>query len=504
MEGSSQSNEKRENCGKHARHVRRAENPRNPGDAGSAANPGSLENAGSLENLENAANPGSTGSAASVGNAGNPSSADASFSSAALSSDLPPSDAAPSACLRRFAASSSDSRASSDAHESKGYKVGAAPSSDLRPLPDLTRTEELIRVRKKRKVRSGGKRAFLTVCVGLAIAVGLSAAALAFYVGSLSNAVSFSDEGEETRLREALDAVEPTEKEKPFYMLLLGSDAREGDTTSRSDVMILLRVDPENSQITMVSIPRDTMVDLPGYGRSKINAAYAYDGAAGAVEAVRKFAGVPIAHYAEIHFEELENLVDALGGVWVDVPVSNDETGASKSGLHISAGEQLLDGKTALAFARERYGYTRGDFQRADNQKILLRALIEQVLDVPPLELPGTIQNLAECVSTDLGLTDIISLAQKFQGAQSLTFYSATVPSSTMTLDNVSYVVTDQSAWAEMMQRVDLGADPNAQTVAESPAADAAGDASSADGAGDEGAAQSESGSGAVGVSADG
>lgn len=375
----------------------------------------------------------------------------------------------------------------------------AAPLSDLRPLPDLTRTEELIRVRKRRKVRSGGKRAVLTVCVVLAIAVCLSVAALALYIGSLSNAVSFSDENEGMRLRETLDVVEPAEKEKPFYMLLLGSDAREGDTASRSDVMILLRVDPENAQITMVSIPRDTMVDLPGYGRSKINAAYAYDGAAGAVEAVRKFAGVPIAHYAEIHFEELEKLVDALGGVWVDVPVSNDETGSRNSGMRISAGEQLMDGKTALAFARERYGYTRGDFQRADNQKILLQALIKQILGVSPLELPGTIQNLAECVSTDLGLTDIISLAQKFQGAQSLTFYSATVPSSTMTLDNVSYVVTDQSAWAEMMQRVDLGADPNAQTVAESSAEDASGvegDSGAAGAAGD--ASPDEAGNGAA------
>lgn len=389
-----------------------------------------------------------------------------------------------------------------DAWEGEGARK-AAPLNDLRPLPDLTRTEELIRVRKKRKVRSGGKRAVLTVCVVLAIAVCLSVAALALYIGSLSNAVSFSDENEGTRLREALDVVEPAEKEKPFYMLLLGSDAREGDTASRSDVMILLRVDPENSQLTMVSIPRDTMVDLPGYGRSKINAAYAYDGAAGAVEAVRKFAGVPIAHYAEIHFEELEKLVDALGGVWVDVPVSNDETGARNSGVKISAGEQLMDGKTALAFARERYGYTRGDFQRADNQKILLQALIKQILGVSPLELPGTIQNLAECVSTDLGLTDIISLAQKFQAAQSLTFYSATVPSSTMTLDNVSYVVTDQSAWAEMMQRVDLGADPNAQTVAESPTEDASDGASGSSDANVAGSASSGGASG-EGASADG
>ena len=134
-----------------------------------------------------------------------------------------------------------------------------------------------------------------------------------------------------------------------------------------------------------VSIPRDTMVELPGHGRQKINAAYAFDGAAGAVDAVSKFAGVPITHYAEIHFQELETLVDTLGGVWVNVPVTNDETGSSNTGKRIEAGEQLLNGEQALAFARERYGYTRGDFQRADNQRILAQAIVKKVLDVSPV-----------------------------------------------------------------------------------------------------------------------
>ena len=335
-------------------------------------------------------------------------------------------------------------------------------------------------MRKKRKAPHKGKKAALVALATLVCLVGLTSAALALYVGSLNSAVSFKDEEEGARLRAALDAPEPAAKEKPFYLLLLGSDAREGDAASRSDVMILLRVDAEAGQLTMVSVPRDTMVDIPGHGRSKINAAYAYGGAAGAVEAVRGFAGVPIAHYAEIHFEELEELVDALGGVWVDVPVSNDETGASNTGVRIGAGEQLLDGATALAFARERYGYALGDFQRADNQKLLVKAIVKQVLAVSPLDLPGTVQRLAECVTTDYSVTDVVALAQRFQGAGSVTFYSATVPSSTMTLDSVSYVVTDQAAWAEMMQRVDAGADPNAQTVA-TPDATGAAEGSSTD-----------------------
>ncbi len=337
---------------------------------------------------------------------------------------------------------------------------------NLRPAPDLTKSEEIIRVRKKRKKASKGKKAVLITLIALLCLVGVVGGAAALYFNSLSKAISFDDEEAENNLRDILAEATTETANKPYYVLLLGSDAREEDTASRSDTMILMRVDQEAGQLTMVSIPRDTMVDLPGYGRSKINAAYAYNGAAGAVEAVNDFAGVSVSHYAEIHFEELEELVDALGGVWVDIPVSNDQTGSSNTGVTLNAGEQLLDGEQALAFARERYGYLRGDFQRADNQKILVQAIIEQVLDVPPLNLPGTIQQLAECVTTDYSITDIISLAQEFQSAGDITFYSATVPSSTMTIDGVSYVICDQTEWTEMMQLVDAGYDPNAETVA--------------------------------------
>lgn len=250
------------------------------------------------------------------------------------------------------------------------------------------------------------------------------------------------------------------DKSQAFYMLVLGSDARANDVTSRSDVMILLRVDPTNGKITMVSIPRDTKVEIEGHGTQKINAAYAFGGAAGAVTAVSDFAGVPISHYAEVHFDELEQLVDDLGGVWVDVPVSNNQTGASNTNQQLNSGYQLLNGSQALAFARERYGYTRGDFQRADNQKLVAQAIAKQVLDQQPTELPGTIQELAGCVTTDLSVSDIVSLAQQFQST-GVTFYSATVPSTTQTIDGVSYTITVQDKWDEMMSLVNQGKDPS-------------------------------------------
>ena len=112
-----------------------------------------------------------------------------------------------------------------------------------------------------------------------------------------------------------------------FYMLLMGTDksaAREQSTqyagdTFRSDSMILTRVDPQNKKVTMVSMHRDTEIEIEGYGLQKLNASYAIGGPALAIKTVSQMAGVPISHYAEINFDGFEEVVDALGGVEVDL-----------------------------------------------------------------------------------------------------------------------------------------------------------------------------------------
>ncbi len=316
--------------------------------------------------------------------------------------------------------------------------------------------------RPKKKAPRARKVALGVLVAVLVLVVGAGAAA-ALYLNSLNDAISIKDSDEAMEIREALQA--PAASSNPretdaYYTLLIGSDARSGDTASRSDVLILARTVPSEGKVTMVSIPRDTKVEIPGYGTQKINAAYAYGGVAGAVKAVSEFAGAPITHYAEVHFQELESLVDILGGVYVDVPVSNDQTGASNTGIQLSAGYQLLDGEQALAFARERYGYARGDFQRADNQRLVATAIMKQVLQTPALEMPSIVQRLASCVTTDMSVTDVIGLAQAYRSAGDLTVYSALAPSSTETIDGVSYVITDEAAWRAMMQKVDAGEDP--------------------------------------------
>lgn len=326
----------------------------------------------------------------------------------------------------------------------------------------------LRRVRKKR--HKGRRIALIVFAVLFALIVG-SGIALAAYVSSLNTSMGFDDKQEEAEIKEALQPASvnesAAENSSAFYMLILGSDSRdEGETASRSDVTMLARIDPDNGQVDLISIPRDTMVTIEGQGRQKINAAYSFGGASGAIDAVSSFAGVPITHYCEVHFEELERVVDELGGIWVNVPESFD---AGNGGMSFQAGNQRLNGAQALAFARERYNVSGGDFGRAQAQRLVVQAIIKQVLASSPAQLPGLVSSLASSISTDLSVTDIIAMAQQFQ-ASDLALYSAVCPSYSFNEGGVSYVCPMFNEWRDMMCRVDAGLDPN-DTTAEIPQA---------------------------------
>lgn len=295
-------------------------------------------------------------------------------------------------------------------------------------------------------------------CGSLLALVVVFVAIFAVWFGMLGSSMSIQDEGERQELEEELTPVNSASD--PFYVLILGSDARESDSGSRSDVIMLARVDPSAGSVSLVSIPRDTMVTING-STQKINAAYAHGGSAMAVRAVSEFAGVPISHFVSVHFEELEEIVDMLGGVWVDVPESFS---AGNGGMSFEAGNQLLNGRQALAYARERYHVSGGDFGRAQAQRQIVEAVIRQVLASSPVELPGLIGQLANCITTDLSVTDIVGYAQEFLGKE-LTVYSAICPSYTLNQDGVSYVATMFNEWKRMMQLVDAGLDPNDATA---------------------------------------
>jgi LCP family protein required for cell wall assembly len=166
--------------------------------------------------------------------------------------------------------------------------------------------------------------------------------------------------------------------------LLVGSDSREGLSDAqtkalhvghakgrRTDTIILLHI-ASSGPSTMVSLPRDSYVPIPGHGRNKLNAAYALGGAPLLARTVEQVTGIRLDHYAEIGFGGFVGMTDAVGGVKL-CPQRNIRD--RKSGLRVQKGCQQMDGTTALAYVRARYFDPRGDLGRVERQQEFLSAV---------------------------------------------------------------------------------------------------------------------------------
>lgn len=317
------------------------------------------------------------------------------------------------------------------------------------------------------KKMSRGKKIAVGVLAAFLVAVVGGGSAFALWVNSVNDQLKTGTKTEE-ELTALQDVLAPTKTfTEPFYVMLIGSDRRANDESmgARSDTNVVVRVDPTSNQLTMVSIPRDTKIDIDGYGTNKFNAAYNYGGAASTIREANQLLGIEISHYAEVNFEELVALVDSVGGV--DVEVESRVNDPKAGDAVIEPGLQHLDGEAALTFARSRQ-YVDGDFTRTANQRKLIGALIDKVVTLPITDLPGVIQSAAQCVTTDLSVSDIVALAEQFKDEGDITIYSAMVPSTTGMIDEVSYVFTDKTALTEMMRIVEEGGDPSGITASAS------------------------------------
>ena len=318
---------------------------------------------------------------------------------------------------------------------------------------------------KTHKAKRHGKAFYAVIAV---IAVALIGAGAAFaYVNVLSG--NFR-----SGLGDTSKYLVKTSLTQPFYMLLMGTDGsaerdESGDfgDSYRTDSIMLARIDPVNKKVTLVSLHRDTMIDYGDeYGINKLNAAHVFGGPELSVKTVSKLAGVDISHYAEINFDGFREIVDALGGVEVDVPMTIDDEDA---GGHLDAGLQTLNGDQALILCRARHAYDEigpGDEYRAANQRLVMAAIAKKLLSADVATMASTVQTLSKYVTTDLGVTDIIGLAQNMQGLDPSTdIYSAMEPTTSKYVDGVWYEVNNTEEWKAMMKRVDAGLSPTEGNV---------------------------------------
>jgi LCP family protein required for cell wall assembly len=212
----------------------------------------------------------------------------------------------------------------------------------------------------------------------------------------------------------------------PNTILILGSDARRKGTheagaqtigqPSRSDSILLLRIGGGHN--ATLSIPRDTVVEIPGHGRAKINAAYAYGGPSLAIRTVEQFLGIRVNHLAEVNFANFPKLIDALGGIrYTGGCVTSIISGGRKNGgttLRLKAGTHTLNGKQALALARTRHNLCNSrenDLTRARRQQKILLAIKDRVKSPTTFfRLPWVAWAAPKALRTDMGGFSLLGL----------------------------------------------------------------------------------------------
>jgi LCP family protein required for cell wall assembly len=215
--------------------------------------------------------------------------------------------------------------------------------------------------------------------------------------------------------------------------LVIGSDARPGETKSRSDVIILAHVDAANSRVDLIHFPRDLYVPVPGHGRDKINAAFAYGGAPLLVRTVQDLVDVRVDHVAKIDFEGFRRLTDAVGGVRVWAEEASDGSG-NGGPVVIEKGWNDLDGREALAFVRERYQLSEGDISRGRRQQAFLKALMLKALQPENVVNPLRLTRLVDAgtahtvLDEEFGTSDIVSRIVSMRGVRGNDIHFLTAP----------------------------------------------------------------------------
>lgn len=261
----------------------------------------------------------------------------------------------------------------------------------------------------------------------------------------------------------------PAGEAKALNILVMGSDSRDKSdgaaamaaagaaSDQRSDTLMLVHIPADRARIYSISLMRDLWVNIPDHGEAKINAALAYGGVPLVVQTVESLLQQRIDQVVRIDFEGFKGLVDALGGVKVDVKVPFTAARAT-SRYVFKEGPNTLSGAKALAFVRERYAFADGDYQRVRNQQSLLKAVIAKILDTGALRNPATLQNVLSAVSPYLSVAPVVDaveagrLAFSLRDIQSEDTVTFTLPTAGIgtSADGQSVVLPDLAAIEEV------------------------------------------------------
>jgi LCP family protein required for cell wall assembly len=233
----------------------------------------------------------------------------------------------------------------------------------------------------------------------------------------------------------------------PITVAIYGSDVRTTET-SRSDVIMVLKYDPEDNSITMVSIPRDSRVEIPGRGLDKINHAYAYGGAELLTQTIEDLFEITIDYYFIFTFEDFSEIIDKLGGV--DVDAEKDFT-YDDGVVCIPKGQQKLDGAKALFYVRFRSD-SEGDYGRIRRQQEVISSLYQTLFDGESNWERSFMDIYAQNLETNIDLTKLLEYDQLLNAPEKVAFHKYMLENSGKIIDKIWYGIIGDESLAEIKE----------------------------------------------------
>jgi LCP family protein required for cell wall assembly len=256
-------------------------------------------------------------------------------------------------------------------------------------------------------------------------------------------------------------SVKIAEKQDSVNILILGDDSAfdrpGGRVNGRTDIIIIFHINLESGEGTIVTIPRDTWVSIPGHEDGKINGAHALGGNELTVQTIEEFSGLKIDNYIITDFDGFKPLIDFLGGVTVEV---KENLSDSFSGCNLSIGVHHLNGEQALALSRNRHrsgepGQQGGAFARErEAAKIILALYDQQTTFEKFIKMPVFVNYLLNYVWTDISLKDILRFLPSFGKINTHNIKITTIPSWPEMVGNASAVVYDKEATKELFEEI--------------------------------------------------
>lgn len=236
-------------------------------------------------------------------------------------------------------------------------------------------------------------------------------------------------------------------------ILVLGCDEREGEKQARADVIIVATIRPEEKEVSLFSIPRDTRVSIEGHGKDKINHAMAYGGVSLITNTVENFLGIQIDHAVKVNFDGFINVIDALGGVNIDVP---ERMYKPLEAIDLLPGYQTLYGEDALAFVRWR-GDGLGDYGRIARQQQFIAALTEKVKSMSIGQALQVLDAVMDSIETDMSVREMTSYATNLIGLDPENVHTYSFIGGSVYINGVNYVEPDMTAIQEIIEKMQYG-----------------------------------------------